>query len=80
MQEIQDIKITLAEIKMQLGLIVADMESEKDTRKRRNEGIDNRLREIEDWKNKQQGKMIATIVIVGIVWTVLTTAAILYLK
>lgn len=53
-----DILVELEKIKGQLDRLVADAESEKDTRKRRNENIDKRIKDLEDDKIKRDTTII----------------------
>lgn len=53
-----DILVELEKIKGQLDRLVADAESEKDTRKRRNESIDKRIKDLEDDKIKRDTTII----------------------
>lgn len=67
-EEIIKLRMETERLKQQITRLTADAESEKETRKRRNIDIDNRLKPIEDWKNNLQGRMVV-IVIVGIgIW------------
>lgn len=76
-EKIQEILITMAEIKIQLERIISDIESEKDTRKRRNSGFDKRLRDIEEWKNNLQGKLMAGVILGGMIWSIISALIIL---
>lgn len=49
-----EITIKVVQIEEQLARLVSDAESEKDTRRRVNEGLSKQLREIEDRQRKQE--------------------------
>lgn len=63
----QEILLRLKGIELQLGRIESDVESEKDVRKRRNDGIDSRLLELEKWQAKWGGALIALGIVATIV-------------
>ena len=49
-----EIAIKVVQMDKQIERLVSDAESEKDTRRRVNEGISNQLREIEERQRKQE--------------------------
>lgn len=66
--KIQELLIGQAKIFGQLDRIISDIESEKEVRKRRNDEIDKRLRQIEEWKANIQGRITVTLVVGGAIW------------
>lgn len=77
---IQGILLRLSTIEGQTGRIVSDAESEKETRKTRNDGFDKRIRTLEDKSSVQEGKnkitdrllIIVSSVIVGLILWLIT--------
>lgn len=67
----EDIQITLARMETQLHRIVSDIESEKETRKRRNEDIDTRLRSAEMFIETQKGKEFVTNKVIAFLLTII---------
>lgn len=68
----------LAEIDFQVGRLLSDAQSEKDTRKRRNDGFDMHLEKVRDdisfikeWISKVEGIMLVLKVIIGILSAVI---------
>jgi len=74
------ILIQLAEIKLQIGRLVSDAESEKEFRKKRNDDFEKRLRALEDWKSEIHGKLVVTLTIGGLVWTAIIAVVVKLLK
>lgn len=72
----QDIKITLARMETQLHRIVSDIESEKETRKKRNEDIDKRLRDAEMFIESQKGKESVTNKVIAFLLTIIAALVI----
>lgn len=64
-KDIQQILLTQIRIEGKVDRLVSDIESEKETRKRRNDQFDNRLRNVEEWKNNLQGRLLITGIISG---------------
>lgn len=67
----KDEQIRIAELEGQIGRFISDIESEKATRKRRNEGFDTdnkelrkEINDLKEWKSNIQGRMA----IAAIVW------------
>lgn len=69
--KIQEILVTQMRMEAQLGRLISDYESEKDTRKRRNESIDKRIADLEKWQAKWGGALIT----LGIIATIVSIAA-----
>lgn len=82
-KETKDILVTQARIEGKIDRLVADAESEKATRKRRNDSFDQQLKEqreeiaeLKEWKSNIQGRMI----VAGIIWAFLQALVIMYLS
>lgn len=68
--QLQQILLALEKLKFQYELLVADAESEKETRRRRNTKIDNRLDALEIDKIKRDTTIKNIAILFGIVGTI----------
>lgn len=69
--EIQDIFIELEKIKLQLGRLVSDAESEKELRKERNKNIELRIKALETDKIQRDTTIKNVKILWGVVWTLI---------
>lgn len=65
----QEILMKLQGLEFQVGRLVSDAESEKEFRKQRNREIEDRLRDLEQWKSELNGKLV----VIGILGTILAS-------
>lgn len=72
------IKITAME--GQLERLVSDYESEKETRRRKNEKVDDRIKVLEDWKNEIHGRIVVTVAIAGLLWAAVIAVIVKLIK
>lgn len=67
-KEKQQLFVTLENIRMQVDRLLSDIESEKESRKRRNDDFDKRIRTLEDWKSETKGKVsIVNVIVMAII-------------
>lgn len=66
--KIQELLVSVKEHEIRLNRHDSDFESEKDTRKERNTVIDQRLMDIERWKNNLNGKIKISETIAKLGW------------
>lgn len=59
-----------------LQRVQTDADSEKETRRRRNDGIDARLRDVEDYINGEKGEKRIVKIIIGLICALLTGIAV----
>lgn len=85
--KLQEVLIKLAEIKGHIERLVSDAESEKDTRRRRNESFDRELHDLrqevyklKEWKSNMQGRLLVTITVASGVWGVIVAVLLKVIK
>lgn len=72
-EHIQQMRVTVQRMADQIDRLVSDAESEKETRRRRNDRTDARLEKLERWQAQWAGAIIA----ISIIGSILSITAIL---
>lgn len=75
-----EILLAIQKLQFQMERFVADQESEKEVRRRRNDEIDKQIRELQEWKTDLHGRLVVTLTIGGALWALIVSAIILILN
>lgn len=67
-KQLTEIFLKLERMEFQIGRLVSDAESEKEFRKQRNIEVEKRMRELEQWKSGINGRIVATVSIISLIW------------